>query len=204
MEKIACITGASSGIGRETALVLAENGYKLILCGRRKDRLESLQKEISVDSTILIFDVRNLDQVQSSFSSLSNDWKNIDVLINNAGNAHGLSHIQDGDVADWDAMMHGNVNGLLYVSKSVMPFMIARKQGHIINISSIAGKQIYANGTMTSGSAWIVPTHLYKPIEQDAILLQKGLDNAAAKALMMYLKSDKARQVIRSYGYLVP
>jgi len=115
MEKIACITGASSGIGRETALVLAENGYKLILCGRRKDRLESLQKEISVDSTILIFDVRDLGQVQSSFASLSEDWKNIDVLINNAGNAHGLSPIQDGDVADWDAMMHGNVNGLKFL-----------------------------------------------------------------------------------------
>ena len=81
MEKIACITGASSGIGRETAIILAENGYKLILCGRRKDRLESLQKEISVDSTILIFDVRDLGQVQSSFASLSNEWKNIDVLI---------------------------------------------------------------------------------------------------------------------------
>ena len=152
MEKIACITGASSGIGRETALVLAENGYKLILCGRRKDRLESLQKEISVDSTILIFDVRDLGQVQSSFASLSEDWKNIDVLINNAGNAHGLSPIQDGDVADWDAMIHGNVNGLLYVSKSVIPFMIARKQGHIINISSIAGKQIYANGAVYCAS----------------------------------------------------
>jgi NADP-dependent 3-hydroxy acid dehydrogenase YdfG len=152
MEKIACITGASSGIGRETALVLAANGFKLILCGRRKDRLESLQKEISVDSTILIFDVRDLGQVQSSFASLSNEWKNIDVLINNAGNAHGLSPIQDGDVADWDAMMHGNVNGLLYVSKSVIPFMIARKSGHIINISSIAGKQIYANGAVYCAS----------------------------------------------------
>ena len=152
MEKIACITGASSGIGRETALVLVENGFKLILCGRRKDRLESLQKEISVDSTILIFDVRDLGQVQSSFATLSEDWKNIDVLINNAGNAHGLSPIQDGDIADWDAMMLGNVNGLLYVSKSVIPFMIARKQGHIINISSIAGKQIYANGAVYCAS----------------------------------------------------
>jgi NADP-dependent 3-hydroxy acid dehydrogenase YdfG len=90
--------------------------------------------------------------VQSSFASLSNDWKNIDVLINNAGNAHGLSSIQDGDVADWDAMMHGNVNGLLYVSKSVIPLMIARKSGHIINISSIAGKQIYANGAVYCAS----------------------------------------------------
>lgn len=152
MEKIACITGASSGIGRETALVLAENGYKLILCGRRKDRLEALQKEIAVDSTILTFDVRELAQVQSAFASLSEEWKKVDVLINNAGNAHGLSPIQDGDIADWDAMMHGNVNGLLYVSKSIIPLMIAQKSGHIINISSIAGKQIYANGAVYCAS----------------------------------------------------
>jgi len=152
MEKIACITGASSGIGRETALVLAENGYKLILCGRRKDRLEALQKEIAVDSTILTFDVRELGQVQFAFASLSEEWKKVDVLINNAGNAHGLSPIQDGDIADWDAMMHGNVNGLLYVSKSIIPLMIAQKSGHIINISSIAGKQIYANGAVYCAS----------------------------------------------------
>ena len=152
MEKIACITGASSGIGRETALVLAENGYKLILCGRRKDRLEALQKEIAVDSTILTFDVRELAQVQSAFASLSEEWKKVDVLINNAGNAHGLSPIQDGDIGDWDAMMHGNVNGLLYVSKSIIPLMIAQKSGHIINISSIAGKQIYANGAVYCAS----------------------------------------------------
>jgi NADP-dependent 3-hydroxy acid dehydrogenase YdfG len=152
MEKIACITGASSGIGRETALVLAENGYKLILCGRRKDRLEALQKEIAVDSTILTFDVRELAQVQFAFASLSEEWKKVDVLINNAGNAHGLSPIQDGDIADWDAMMHGNVNGLLYVSKSIIPLMIAQKSGHIINISSIAGKQIYANGAVYCAS----------------------------------------------------
>jgi len=152
MEKIACITGASSGIGRETALVLAENGYKLILCGRRKDRLEALQKEIAVDSTILTFDVRELAQVQFAFVSLSEEWKKVDVLINNAGNAHGLSPIQDGDIADWDAMMHGNVNGLLYVSKSIIPLMIAQKSGHIINISSIAGKQIYANGAVYCAS----------------------------------------------------
>lgn len=152
MKKIACVTGASSGIGRETALILAENGFKLILCGRRKDRLEALQNEISVDSEILIFDVRELDQVRSAFASLPAEWQYIDVLINNAGNAHGLSPIQDGDIADWDAMMHGNVNGLLYVSKSVIPSMITRKKGHIINISSIAGKQIYANGAVYCAS----------------------------------------------------
>jgi NADP-dependent 3-hydroxy acid dehydrogenase YdfG len=100
----------------------------------------------------LTFDVRELAQVQFAFASLSEEWKKVDVLINNAGNAHGLSPIQDGDIADWDAMMHGNVNGLLYVSKSIIPLMIAQKSGHIINISSIAGKQIYANGAVYCAS----------------------------------------------------
>ena len=148
MEKIACITGASSGIGRETALVLAANGFKLILCGRRKDRLESLQKEISVDSTILIFDVRDLGQVQSSFATLSEDWKNIDVLINNAGNAHGLDPIQTGDLDDWDAMIDINLKGLLYVSRAIIPNMVARESGHIINIGSTAAKEVYPNGNV--------------------------------------------------------
>ena len=110
MEKIACITGASSGIGRETALVLAENGYKLILCGRRKDRLESLQKEISVDSTILIFDVRDLGQVQSSFASLSNEWKNIDVLINNSG----ITRFSKNPIDNFNKIIMTNLNSFFY------------------------------------------------------------------------------------------
>lgn len=152
MKKIACITGASSGIGRATAQSLAKEGFDLILCGRRKERLEELQASLSVNSIILTFDVSNQSSVIQAFESLPPDWKNIDVLVNNAGNAHGMSAIQEGDVSDWEAMMSSNVTGLLYVSKEVMKGMVARKSGHIINLSSIAGKQTYPNGNVYCAS----------------------------------------------------
>ena len=146
MKKIACITGASSGIGRATAQSLAKEGFDLILCGRRKERLEELQASLAVNSILLTFDVSDQPSVIQAFESLPSDWKNIDVLVNNAGNAHGMSAIQEGDVADWDAMMASNVTGLLYVSKEVIKGMVERKSGHIVNLSSIAGKQTYPNG----------------------------------------------------------
>ena len=152
MKKIACITGASSGIGRATAQSLAKEGFHLILCGRRKERLEDLQASLSVQSTILTFDVGDQPSVIKAFDSLPDEWKNIDVLVNNAGNAHGMSAIQDGVVSDWEAMMSSNVTGLLYVSKEVMKGMVDRKSGHIINLSSIAGKQTYPNGNVYCAS----------------------------------------------------
>lgn len=152
MKKIACITGASSGIGRATAQSLAKEGFDLILCGRRIERLEELQASLSVNSIILTFDVSNQSSVIQAFDSLPTQWKNIDVLVNNAGNAHGMSAIQEGDVTDWDAMMSSNVTGLLYVSKEVIKEMVERKSGHIINLSSIAGKQTYPNGNVYCAS----------------------------------------------------
>ena len=152
MKKIACITGASSGIGRATAQSLAKEGFQLILCGRRKERLGELQASLAVNSILLTFDVSDQPSVIKAFESLPVEWKNIDVLINNAGNAHGMSSIQDGDVADWDAMMSSNVTGLLYVSKEVIKGMVERKSGHIINLSSIAGKQTYPNGNVYCAS----------------------------------------------------
>jgi 3-hydroxy acid dehydrogenase / malonic semialdehyde reductase len=152
MNKIACITGASSGIGLATAIALSAVGYKLILCGRRQERLEALSKEIKTESYLLIFDVRDRNGVEAAFQSLPVAWKSIDVLINNAGNAHGMSPIQDGDPADWDAMMHSNVDGLLNVSRMVIPGMIQRAAGHIVNLSSIAGKQVYPNGNVYCAS----------------------------------------------------
>ena len=138
MRPIALITGATSGIGEATARVLAEK-YALILCGRRQDRLTKLEKEIATEVHTLSFDVRDNDAVSSALANLPKEWKNIEVLINNAGNAHGLSPIQDGDIADWDAMIDINVKGLLYVSKAVIPGMIQRGKGDIINLGSIAG-----------------------------------------------------------------
>jgi NADP-dependent 3-hydroxy acid dehydrogenase YdfG len=152
MNKIACITGASSGIGLATSIALSAVGYKLILCGRRQERLESLSKELKTESYLLTFDVRDRNGVEAAFQSLPDAWKSIDVLVNNAGNAHGMSPIQDGDPADWDAMMHSNVDGLLNVSRVVIPGMIQRAAGHIVNLSSIAGKQVYPNGNVYCAS----------------------------------------------------
>lgn len=150
MSKTALITGATSGIGKATAELLAKNNYKIILCGRRKDRLEALQNELSeyTEIHILPFDVSDKKSVTESIASLPPTFSNIDILINNAGNAHGLDPIQDGDIDDWDAMIDINIKGLLYVSKAVIPTMIRNKSGHIINIGSTAAKQVYPNGNV--------------------------------------------------------
>ena len=154
MIKTALVTGATSGIGKATAQILAQNNYKIILCGRREDRLEEIKKELSVFTEVhtLTFDVRDKKAVFESINSLPEAFSRIDVLINNAGNAHGLDPIQNGDLDDWDAMIDINVKGLLYVSKAVIPQMIERKSGHIINIGSIAGKEVYPNGNVYCAS----------------------------------------------------
>ena len=152
--KTALITGATSGIGRATARVFAKKGHKLILCGRRKERLESLKKELSEFTSVhtLQFDVRNKEEVFSAINSIPDEFKNIDILLNNAGNAHGLSKIQDGSIEDWDAMMDGNVKGLLYVTKAVLPTMTANNSGFIVNIGSVAAKEVYPNGNVYCAS----------------------------------------------------
>ncbi|OEK00096.1 NAD(P)-dependent oxidoreductase [Roseivirga sp. 4D4] len=152
MSKIAFITGATSGIGKATALLLAEEGYNLIICGRRKDRLQALTAEVKVKTLELSFDVRNRKEVEEAINSIPEDWRAVDVLLNNAGNAHGLSKIQNGDVDDWDAMIDINVKGLLYVTKSLVGGMISKGAGHIVNIGSIAGKEVYPNGNVYCAS----------------------------------------------------
>ncbi|TGD80607.1 SDR family NAD(P)-dependent oxidoreductase [Hymenobacter wooponensis] len=153
MTKTAFITGASSGIGRATAIALGQAGFKLVLTGRRRERLEELAQELStVPTHLLTFDVRDRQAVEAAVQSLPAEFQDIDVLINNAGNAHGLAPIQDGDPQDWDDMMDGNVKGLLYVSKAVLPSMTRRNVGHIINIGSIAGHETYANGNVYCAS----------------------------------------------------
>ncbi len=158
MIKIALVTGATSGIGRATARILAKNNYKIILCGRREDRLKELEKELSefTEICILSFDVRDRKAVFESINSLPSDFSKIDVLINNAGNAQGLDAIQNGDLDDWDAMIDINVKGLLYVSKAIIPRMIEQKSGHIINIGSTAGKEVYPNGNVYCASKFAV------------------------------------------------
>lgn len=157
-KRIALITGATSGIGEATARLLAANNFNLILCGRRQDRLDKLQDELnkSTGITTLSFDVRDQQSVAKAIASLPDVWKTIDVLVNNAGNAHGLDPIQNGSIEDWDAMIDINVKGLLYVSKAVLPVMTERKSGHIINLGSIAGKEVYPNGNVYCASKFAV------------------------------------------------
>lgn len=152
--KTAFITGATSGIGMATAKLFAKNGVKLILCGRREERLKKISKELSASTEIftLNFDVRNKEEVFAAVASLPKNFSEIDILINNAGNAHGMDTIDEGNTDDWDAMLDINVKGLLYVSKAILPNMIERKSGQIINIGSTAGKEVYLKGNVYCAS----------------------------------------------------
>ncbi|MFT5242449.1 MAG: NADP-dependent 3-hydroxy acid dehydrogenase YdfG [Glaciecola sp.] len=154
MNKTALITGATSGIGRATAHEFAKHGINLILCGRRQERLDTIQKALSKQTNVytLNFDLRDKKGTFDAIESLPEDFKTIDILINNAGNAHGLDPIQTGNIDDWDAMLDINVKGLLYVSRAIIPQMTQRKSGHIINIGSSAGKEVYPNGNVYCGS----------------------------------------------------
>ncbi|MFT4755481.1 MAG: 3-hydroxy acid dehydrogenase/malonic semialdehyde reductase [Vicingaceae bacterium] len=152
MKKIILITGATAGIGKATAELYAKNNWKIILTGRRSERLLALKKELisefSAEVITLNFDVRDKEAVDGAVNSLPSAWKKIDVLLNNAGLAKGFSDIQDGSIEDWETMIDTNIKGLLYVSKAIMPLMIERKAGHIVNIGSIAGKEVYAKGNV--------------------------------------------------------
>ena len=156
MNKTIMITGATSGFGKAIAVRFAENGFNIIITGRRKELLNKLEKELQTVGNIktlsLNFDVRKKDEVESVIGNLSEEWKKIDILVNNAGLAVGLSHIQDGDTDDWDRMIDTNVKGLLYVTRAVAPLMVTRNKGHIFNIGSIAGKETYENGNVYCAS----------------------------------------------------
>ena len=152
MNKTALITGATSGIGRAVADIFAENKYNLIVTGRRSERLQelkaALERQHGISVLALCFDVRDNDEVVRNIESLPVEWRNIDVLVNNAGLAVGLNHIQDGVLDDWERMIDTNIKGLLYVTRAVSPLMITRNSGHIVNICSIAGKEVYENGNV--------------------------------------------------------
>jgi 3-hydroxy acid dehydrogenase/malonic semialdehyde reductase len=156
IKKTALITGASAGFGKATAELFAANGWNLIICGRRKVRLDVLERQLKekygVEILSLSFDIRKNEEVKKAIASLTGNWTSIDLLLNNAGLASGLSTIQEGNVDDWEQMIDTNVKGLLYMTRCVAPMMVNRKQGHIINIGSIAGKEVYANGNVYCAS----------------------------------------------------
>ncbi len=152
MRKKALVTGASAGIGLATARMLARNGFDVIITGRRRQRLENLgqelEQEYDVSVFILVFDIRHRDEVENAWNTLPEEWKQVDVLVNNAGLAAGLDYIYEGDVEDWETMIDTNIKGLLYISRLIMPVMKERRQGHIVNLSSIAGKEVYQRGNI--------------------------------------------------------
>jgi 3-hydroxy acid dehydrogenase/malonic semialdehyde reductase len=175
-KKIVLITGATSGIGEACARLFAEKGHELIITGRRKERLAKLEKELwekhECRSLSLNFDVRSRTETEAALSSLPDAWKKVDILLNNAGLASGLDTIQEGDIDDWEKMIDTNVKGLLYVSRGVLPWMIQRKKGHVINIGSTAGKEVYAKGNVYCASKHAVDA-LTKGMRID--LLGKGI-----------------------------
>ncbi len=158
MNKTVFITGATSGIGRAAAILFAEKKYNVIICGRRKEKLEELENMLSMNTSVfsLCFDVSKNEEVINAVALLPENFKKVDILVNNAGNAHGLAPIHDGNINDWDQMIDINVKGLLYVSKALLPKMVASENGHIINIGSIAGKEVYQNGNVYNASKFAV------------------------------------------------
>ena len=150
--KIILITGATSGIGRASAIRFANVGARLILCGRRKEKLDILVEDLGENHQSLIFDVRDKKAVFKAIESLPKEFKKIDVLINNAGNAHGMDSAQTANLDDWDAMIDSNVKGLMYVTKAVLPFMVEKQKGQIINLGSIAAKEVYPDGSVYCSS----------------------------------------------------
>lgn len=206
MAQIALVTGATSGIGRATAVALAKQGYHIIATGRRAERLQELQEQITeVPVLTLQFDVRDREGLSEAINSLPEEWKAVEVLVNNAGNAHGLAPVHSGDVEDWDAMLDINVKGLLYVTHAVLPLMLARKKGHIINIGSIAGKEVYANGNVYCASKFAVDA-ISRGMRID--LVQEGIKVSEVKPGLVEtefsdvrFKGDKDRAATVYQGY---
>ncbi|PHR13813.1 MAG: NAD(P)-dependent oxidoreductase [Aequorivita sp.] len=208
----ALITGATSGIGMATAMLFAQNGVRLILCGRRENRLKKLLEDLSTLTEVytLCFDVRNKEEVFKAIESLPNSFSEINILINNAGNAHGMDTIDEGNTDDWDAMMDINVKGLLYVSKAILPKMIEKKSGHIINIGSTAGKEVYPKGNVYCASK-----HAVDAINQGMRLdlngkgikvgaINPGLVETEFSKVRFKGDSERAEKVYKGYKPLKP
>ncbi len=214
MQKTVLITGATSGIGLACAELFSKNNHRLILTGRRKQRLEKIQKQLTekfaTQILLLNFDIREQQQVQSAIESLPPEWKNIDILVNNAGLAVGFDPLQTGVLDDWERMIDTNIKGLLYISRAVLPGMIERKSGHIINIGSIAGKEVYPNGNVYCATKHAVDA-LTKGIRIDTVKYGIKVTQIAPGAVetefsVVRFKGDqqKADQVYKGFEPLHP
>lgn len=210
MNKIALITGATSGIGKVTAVKLAETGFDLIITGRRSDRLHALEEELqkkSVQVISLHFDVRNQMEVKQAISSLPEAWKNIDVLVNNAGLAVGTNPIQDGLMEDWERMIDTNIKGLLYVTREIAPLMIKNQKGHIVNLASVAGKEVYPGGNVYCATKHAVDA-LSKAMRTDMLKHNIKVTNIAPGmvetefSIVRYKGDEKAAQNV--YNGMTP
>ena len=212
MDLTVFITGATSGIGKATAEFLAKHNYRLILCGRNQDRLKELKQTLGKQTAIttLQFDVRDKEAVFSAIESLPENFREIDVLINNAGNAHGLSSIQEGDINDWDAMLDINVKGLLYVSRAILPKMIEKNTGFIVNIGSTAGKEVYPKGNVYCASKSAVEA-INKGMRMDlnqynirVSAIHPGLVETAFSDVRFKGDTERAKKVYQGYKALQP
>ena len=212
MDLTVFITGATSGIGKATAEFLAKHNYRLILCGRNQDRLKELKQTLGQQTAIttLQFDVRDKEAVFSAIESLPENFRDIDVLINNAGNAHGMSSIQDGDINDWDAMLDINVKGLLYVSRAILPKMIEKNTGFIVNIGSTAGKEVYPKGNVYCASKSAVEA-INKGMRMDlnqynirVSAIHPGLVETAFSDVRFKGDTERAKKVYQGYKALQP
>ena len=217
---LAFITGATSGIGLATAKIFAENNIDLILCGRRTERLQELEKELSqkVKVVILSFDVSKREEVQTavdSLESISDDFQNIDILINNAGNAHGLSSIQEGNLDDWDMMIDLNIKGLLYVTKAILPKLLNKtrsetNKGQIINIGSIAGIDSYPNGNVycaTKSAVAMLSETMRIDLHKENIKVSEvkpGLVQTEFSKVRFKNDEERAKIVYQNYTPLTP
>lgn len=209
MRKIALITGATAGIGRAIALRLAEEKFDLIITGRREDRLKELRQEIEINYKVrvkeLCFDVTNYKEVEKALGNLPETWPRVDVLVNNAGLAVGLSPIYEGVIEDWERMIDTNIKGLLYVTRVVSPGMVERKSGHIINLSSIAGKEVYPKGNVYCATKHAV-TALSKAMRMDMLdygirvtLVCPGAVNTEFSTVRFKGDKEKADQVYKGF-----
>jgi 3-hydroxy acid dehydrogenase / malonic semialdehyde reductase len=209
MAKIVFISGATSGFGKACALRFVREGYDVIITGRRKERLEELQKEIETGYNQkvlpLCFDVQKRKEVFTAVASIPAEWEKIDVLINNAGLAAGRDYFDEADIDDWDAMIDTNVKGLLYVSKAIIPLMIKHNSGHIINMGSVAGKEVYEKGNVYCASKFAVDA-ISKSMRIDLLRYRIRVTNISPGAAetefsLVRFKGDKEKADAMYKGY---